>query len=412
MTNGYYVSVRTYVVIDNTEITLSTSNASNLLGFWHPFAIDLTPVAGKSFQLFIEVSSSGFGFGTVTGKGIYFDDFTVTSTCQAKKCSSSANCSTGTFTCLAGTCADGTCGYTNGCCANSSECNDNSPCTADSCVNKKCQFKAVTGCCVGDGDCNDANACTTDVCPGPGKLCAFNPKPLCCLGAKDCNDGVACTTDTCVANKCLNQNFCCATDKECDDGETKCTTDTCVAKNCVHKPTGAAGCCLPEVWVNTFDGGDAKDMTFSNSSGSPSKGWQLWGAATLNKSAPGALYYGDPAKGNFDFGQQSTGLASTPKIQLPATNSNLSVWIYMDTESGSYDQLTVNLVVDGQKLSVFTKNNAGFQTSKWYELKVDLSKYAGKEIQVQFAFDTIDGIGNGGLGVLVDDLKITTNCGG
>lgn len=408
VTNGYNMTIRTYVLVDNNEVTLNSTSAANVQGSWHPFTVDLTPIAGKSFQLFVEITTNGFG--SVSGQGVYLDDVSITSTCQPKKCTASFNCGTGTFSCLAGTCADGQCTYSNGCCATNAECNDNSPCTQDKCQFGKCSFAAIAGCCVGDGDCNDANACTTDVCPGPGSQCKFTPKAACCLASKDCNDNNACTTDLCSANKCVNTNFCCKVDKDCDDGETKCTTDTCVNQTCVHKPTGAAGCCVPEVWTATFDSGDGKDIVFANSAGA-GKGWQVWGSAKQNKSPPGALYYGDPSTGDYDFGQ-SNGTATTPKILLPATTpSSLSLQLLMDTEGGtSYDNLVITLVVDGQKKDIFTKNAAGFSTSSWFEVKADLSAYLGKEIQVIFTFNTGDSVANSTDGVFVDDFKITTKC--
>jgi hypothetical protein len=408
VTNGYNMTIRTYVLVDNAEVTLTSTAAANVQGSWHPFTVDLTPIAGKSFQLFFEITTNGFG--SVGGQGVYLDDVSITSTCVAKKCTSSFTCGTGTFTCLAGTCADGKCGYSNGCCKTDTECNDNSPCTQDKCSGGKCSFAAIAGCCVGDGDCNDANACTTDVCPGAGKQCSFTPKAACCLASKDCNDNVACTTDVCSANKCVNTNFCCKVDKDCDDGETKCTTDTCVSQNCVHQPTGAPGCCVPEVWSNAFDTGDAKDIVFANSAGA-TKGWQIWGSAKQTKSGTGAMYYGNPSTGDYDFGA-SSGTATTPKIQLPAlTPSSLSLQLLMDTEgSTTYDNLVIYVVVDGQKKQVFTKNAPGFNTSSWFEVKADLSAYLGKEIQILFDFNTGDSVANSTDGVFVDDIKITTKC--
>jgi hypothetical protein len=219
-------------------------------------------------------------------------------------------------------------------------------------------------------------------------------------------------------NKCKNENTCCKIDKDCDDGETKCTIDKCVAQTCVHQPTNAPGCCEPIVYANDFDGGDPKGITMSSTTvdGQPlaaGLGWQLWGTAPQSKSGKGVLYYGDPTKQNFDFGA-TKGSAKTGKIQLPAaTPSEFKVWLYYVTEDGgkgSYDDLYVYLYVDGNKIEVWNKNSPNKGANKWIEIKYDLKAYAGKEIQIEFFFNTLDSIGNNGLGVLFDDLQVVTTC--
>jgi hypothetical protein len=155
-------------------------------------------------------------------------------------------------------------------------------------------------------------------------------------------------------------------------------------------------------------------MTIANGSG-PGKGWQINASPPggLAKTPPSVLWYGDPAKGNYDFGANS-GKATTAKIQLPAaTPSSLSLWLYMDTESGTgYDKLEISVLVNGQKTVVFNKNQGGFAIGSWYALKADLAKFQGQEIAIEFEFNTGDSIANSGKGVFIDDLKVLTNCGG
>ncbi len=413
--NGTSYTFKVFVVLDGVENVLAQFSYSSHFNTWKNTVVDLTPLGGKSVELNFQVMATTTG-GTYVATGIYLDDVVVTSTCQAKKCTTSANCPTTGFGCLAGVCTDGMCTYANSCCATDKDCNDSNLCTADLCATttKKCSFTAIKGCCMGPGDCNDANACTTDICPGPGGQCSNPGVPGCCLSSSQCDDKNACTTDNCMQNKCVNATLCCAADKDCADGETKCTTDTCVAGKCQHKPTGAPGCCEPDVWVNDFDQGALKDITISNSAG-VGKGWQINASPPggLNKSAPAVLWYGDPAKGTFDMGA-TNGKATTPKIQLPAgTKSKLTMGLLMDTESGgkgSYDDMYVYLYVNGQKLTVWDKGT-GVTPNKWYDISYDLSPYMGQEIQIELYFNTLDSIGNGGKGVFVDDLKVTTDCG-
>jgi len=408
-TSGGTITLRVYAVIDGVETTITTIYGWTIQNTWKQYTFDLTPLAGSSLQLFFEASLTG----NTSGTGFYLDDVQVTSTCLAKKCTGSTTCATGPFTCLAGTCTDGQCTYSNGCCKATSECNDNNLCTTDTCTNKYCQFKPTPGCCMGNGDCNDGNACTVDTCPGPGDQCKFSPIAGCCLSSAQCDDKNTCTADVCTLNVCKNTNTCCSADKDCDDGEKTCTTDKCVNKACVHTLTGAAGCCVPELFLNDFDTGALKDIQISNSTASATQGWQLWSAASMTKTAPGALYYGNPATGNFDFGA-TKGSATLPIVSLPQnTPSHLEFWLYMDTEGSTFDDLSVQIGVDGgAPTQVWLKSSAGYSIGSWAQIKLDLSAHKGKDVKVIFNFDTKDSVGNGGKGVFIDDLKILTNCAG
>ena len=52
-------------------------------------------------------------------------------------------------------------------CSSSSQCDDDDPCTKDTCDSKKkCQRKAIAGCCATSADCDDGDPCTKDTCSG------------------------------------------------------------------------------------------------------------------------------------------------------------------------------------------------------------------------------------------------------
>ena len=167
-------------------------------------------------------------------------------------------CEDGKKTCFNGVCKDG--------CELDSDCSDENPCTAGSCVEKNCQTTAIAGDC-DDGDkctagdychagacspgtpleCDDGNECTTDSCGQvegckhakltgtaciDGDICTIEKcdNGECVVtGKKDCNDNNDCTTDTCdPTNDCQNTpiNDCCTHDDDCDD-EKPCTEDAC-----------------------------------------------------------------------------------------------------------------------------------------------------------------------------------------
>jgi sugar lactone lactonase YvrE len=251
--------------------------------------------------------------------------------------------------------------------------------------------------------CTDGKSCTTDVCDPKTAACSF---PVVADGGK-CDDGNPCTTgDACASSLCST-----STPTSCDDASA-CTVDSCDVKTgCVHTFQEGPGCCNPLPWQDTFDDGKPKYGVIANQNGSTTLGWQEWLKSPKSKSAPGVLYYGNPASQNFDFGG-SVGQYVTQNFQLGSNPGALTFWLYMDTESGtSYDNLTVTLhVVGGGNATVFTKNAQGFSTQAWYPVKFDLAAFAGKTANVEFYFNTGDSVGNSGLGVLVDDLTVTNKC--
>ncbi len=106
------------------------------------------------------------------------------------------------------------------------DCDDENPCTTDSCDEKgMCKHAPKS--------CDDQNACTTDSCDAVTGQCSHV--------AKDCSDGSVCTVDSCNSGT----GVCLHTAISCDDGNS-CTTDTCdMAKGCVNTPIIGCGGCTP-----------------------------------------------------------------------------------------------------------------------------------------------------------------------
>ncbi len=121
-------------------------------------------------------------------------------------------------------CTDDSCNSATGCvnAANTSVCSDGNACTTnDVCANSVCTGPtAVT--------CNDNNPCTTDTCD-PIAGCIFTANTLAC------GDGSACTTnDTCANSKCVG-----GAAPVCNDGNV-CTNDSCdPASGCLHAANNA-----------------------------------------------------------------------------------------------------------------------------------------------------------------------------
>ena len=125
---------------------------------------------------------------------------------------------------------DSTCGCVNGC-------DDNNPCTTDSCENNACRNIPLGG----DTGCPDSNVCNGEEVCRAG-VCAPADDPM------DCDDDNPCTADSCSveAGGCRNVLIprCrdCRYDSDCSDGNV-CTSDICnEAGECSNPPDNAASC--------------------------------------------------------------------------------------------------------------------------------------------------------------------------
>jgi nitrous oxidase accessory protein NosD len=197
-----------------------------------------------------------------------------------------ANLCNGTEVCQGGICMGGT----------PANCNDNNPCTIDTCnLATGCQHLAVTNntpC--SDGNlcnglelcqagtcrpgtalpCNDGNACTTDTCNTVGG-CVHTPVAGCqpCSVTADCNDNNACTNDVCNAGACQNtavtNGTSCADSTVCNGAEVcqagVCTSGT--ALNCDDNSLCTVDSCDPVAGcrhVGVADGTSCADGTVCN----------------------------------------------------------------------------------------------------------------------------------------------------
>jgi len=116
-------------------------------------------------------------------------------------------------------------------CSTDTDCDDQDPCTTDTCVSGACTNAPVAGCCTKDAQCDDQDPCTQDTCDA--NTCKHAQVQGCCTKDAECDDQDPCTTDTCDANKCQHAQVqgCCTTDAQCDDGDAD-TYDRCVGNKC------------------------------------------------------------------------------------------------------------------------------------------------------------------------------------
>jgi hypothetical protein len=90
----------------------------------------------------------------------------------------------------------------------------------------------------------------------------------------------------------------------------------------------------------------------------------------------------------------------------------LKFWVYKDSEmgGGSYDRLDLYVVKAGVQSVLLTEGSSTYTAQAWKEISVDMSAFAGQTLQIRFSFATGDSVGNGGLGVLIDDVRLTQTC--
>ena len=146
----------------------------------------------------------------------------------------------------------------------SPDCDDDDPCTLDSCTEDEfCINEAIEGCeeeeepvftdeCISSADCDDGNICTLDTC-NVWVGCEHIPQ------SNPCDDGLSCTQDdTCFEGACSGEPL------DCDD-LNPCTLDTCSEEEgCGHEaiedcvPSGAgctgSGCSVESLKVVDIEG--------------------------------------------------------------------------------------------------------------------------------------------------------------
>ncbi len=189
----------------------------------------------------------------------------VTPADDGTSCDDGSACTSGDA-CLAGACTGA-----------AATCDDGNACTADTC-------DPVAGCqhppAPSGGACDDADACTEgDVCDGSGGCAGTavmcnddNPCTVDSCGASGCefaaqNDGTACDDgDSCTTDDACAAGTCGGSPLACDDGNP-CTADSCQDGTCVYAPVVAGSPCDTGVpcTTGTCDGGGTCDaqQTFS-----------------------------------------------------------------------------------------------------------------------------------------------------
>jgi len=399
------------VKTESGDIPAWTKQYGFPMSVWTPVKVDLSAFAGSTFHISLVFNSVDDSFNDT--EGLYLDDVFLLQRAPPPACTENPDCDDG-VPCTEDACVDGACvhDFSSGCCSINLDCDDFDACTIDMCAEGACEYSQVADplCCNTDWDCNDENECTSDECNKNRCEHSVLDDTGCCSSVTQCDDQDPCTLDKCADFQCSHFNICCSSDDDCDDNDPVCTNDSCVDEKCVFKPTGAPGCCTPEVVAFHFEDGGA-GWEFDPPVGGV--GWQVTsGGKTEYVSPTGALYYGNPTVWDFDNGAINGGTALSPPFMMqPSYPAALTAEVFMDTESSySYDLVWFKVVSDGLPTTTVWEKNYYVTTGVFFNISANLSAWSGRTIRILIEFYTADDLINYGLGVFIDDLIVTTPC--
>jgi leucyl aminopeptidase len=159
-----------------------------------------------------------------------------------------------------------------------------------------------------------------------------------------------------------------------------------------------------------FEGGHSWTMTGY---------WHL--ATSSNCAPPGyssathAMYYGRDGHCNYyapgSPGSRNSGQLTSPNITGLTNVSTLTFKFFREVEKarGSYDVVSVDVMVGTTATNVYRKTSATSSSSSWLRTKpISLAQFAGQTIKLRFTFDTMDGRFNiDYTGWLIDDVIVT-----
>jgi len=284
---------------------------------------------------------------------------------------------------------------------------DGAPCgNWDVCFIGECCTPFCWGMECGDDGCGGA----CGICAGAQESC-LGGSCVClpdCLGKEcgedgcagscgECDDGNICTLDSCDSGNCAHEVVCCELDEECYDGDL-CTIDSCSSGQCAYVPTGAEGCCIPDVFAEDFESGQGAWDFESNSAD------YTWHISSANFFSGGkSLFFGNA--GGSAYGNNNLGSATTPWFELPeGAEATLSFQLWRDTES-CCDKLGVYVVDEagGHLLQEFSGSDTA-----WTKKELTLQGYSGKAIRIRFEFESDYSVTS--FGVFVDELKVDSGC--
>ena len=255
----------------------------------------------------------------------------------------------------------------------------------------------------GSGDSGESAA---DPCAAPGA------HDNCCTSDADCDDGNPETLNICEGAECVASwaPEGCVSDAECADAEA-CTLDRCDAGQCIYEGTFGAACCAPEsLAIASFDQESLEGIYVTDNL----ETGVFWRPDPTRSTSGGfSLYCGDPVTQTYGIGERVKSSATTPVMTVAAGGqTQLHFELFMATRaSKQLDVFQVFVLRQGVLTPIWSsKVFASGSTMGFLPVAVDLSHYAGQDIQLRFVFDSVDANAGSFEGIYLDQLRLETTC--
>lgn len=217
---------------------------------------------------------------------------------------------------------------------------------------------------------------------------------------------------------------------DCDDADA-CSLDVCESGLCRHEPSAAPGCCGGVAFADNFDKG-LGNWTATDAKAAPNGGI-VWTSASLYRpdgsllanTPPRAAVFartdvpcpGEPGKwcATFDNGKAVGSVLTSAKFAIPqAASAKLGFALSMQVGAGFADRFRVSVVTaSGSKSLLWDKEDdlpLASTGGKFVSVSLDLSTWVGQTIALEFSFDSLTAQDNGGTGVAIDDVQVTSAC--
>jgi hypothetical protein len=255
----------------------------------------------------------------------------------------------------------------------------------------------------------------------------------------DCDDNKPCTSETCVGGTCnfVAVGVCCPPIENCND-ENPCTVDSCAQGMCKHSFSSNPECCSEGPVQNTafgFEDGSLDGFTVTTPADSK-VAWQI--TTNESSEGLHSLWFGNAGTGTYDNYDNDTGAplkafgsVKFPAVTLPPgglsvlqfdlrldtewwTGGDISLWEIPGPDM-AYDKLT--LYANGVEVwNSFVYELAGAYAATGSEgehlflpVEAALRNLSGL-VELTFTFDSLDGNDNGRGGVFLDNLRVYSYC--
>ncbi len=309
---------------------------------------------------------------------------------EGAKCDDDNDCTSATV-CTGGSCL-GTADPDGSACNDGNDCTDQEKCAQGQCLGQADPTAEGYSCDDGNG-CTGNEVCATGVCIGVADVSV-------------CDDDDPCTLDSCtnVFGNSLCSHTAAAKGASCDDGDPctlgeSCQAGKCLggAGNCSAVWTDAVDCGSEAKW--TLSPASAGQVGWAID-GTPNPPAPHSGACSLNFNNGKDFSDGKQVKGEATLKAQALAAGGDYVLSVWSWHDGESSKSYDKRRI----QVSVNGLVFTPVVDQLLDNSAPAKT--WTEIKLSLPGVAGKSVQVRFAFDSVDGTSNSGAGWFVDDLAI------